>query len=81
MVLFFLGGTAAFAELELVERSTKTEGVTTVTWDSSFQDLGYTVGGPIVMTVTWDVDAGFATFNGFTLRGPQFTPKGPDPAT
>ncbi len=46
----------ARAGLELVKQSTKTVGVTTVTWDSSFRDLDYTVGEPITMTVPWTVD-------------------------
>lgn len=70
----------AFAALVLVERNSETNGATTVTFDSSFEDLNYNRGDEIVMTVTWRVDAGRATFHGFALRGPQFTPKGPDPA-
>lgn len=81
MVLFLAGSTAAFADLQLVERSTETEGDTTITWDSSFEDLNYTVGNEITLRVNWDVNAGFATFNGVALRGPSFTPKGPDAAT
>jgi len=71
----------AFAELVLVEpRSTEEVGATTITWDSSFEDLDYTVGDTIMMRVFWDVDEGFATFAAFNLRPPNFTPKGPDPA-
>lgn len=79
-IIFFMGSTSAFAQLTLVERSTKTEGATTITWDSSFEVLNYVVGNEITMVVNWDVVKGFAMFNGFTLRGPRFTPKGPDPA-
>lgn len=77
-ILVFSG--RAFGALELVEQNTKTVGATTITWDSSFQDLSYTVGNTITMEVHWQVDAGRATFNNFVLRGPRFTPKGPDPA-
>lgn len=70
----------ALAAVELVAQDTKTVGDTTVTWDSSFQDLSYTLGDTIVLPVTWQIDAGSGSFSSFTLRGPQFTPKGPDPA-
>jgi len=68
------------AALELVEQSTKTVGATTVTWDSSLQDLNYTTGTTLIAEVNWSVDAGQATFSNFRLRSPNFTPKGPDPA-
>jgi hypothetical protein len=32
------------------------------------------------MSVQWAVDEGFGEFSAFDLRGPEFTPKGPDPA-
>jgi hypothetical protein len=76
-----LMGSLAIAAVELVEQDTKTVGATTITWDSSFRDLSYTVGDGITIPVNWQVDAGAASFNNFVLRGPRFTPKGPDPAT
>ena len=79
-VVLALVSTPAFASLVLVEQDTKTVGATTITWDSSFEDLNYTVGEPIAMSVHWTVDMGFGEFSDFDLRGPEFTPKGPDPA-
>lgn len=81
MIYLALSLFPAAATLQLVEKSTKTKGATTVTWDSSFQDMDYTLGDTITMTVTWTVDAGVATYDSFGLRGPKFTPKGKDPAT
>ncbi|MGF1615786.1 MAG: hypothetical protein ACFCVA_18270 [Gammaproteobacteria bacterium] len=75
-----LASGSAYAELQLVERDSQQEGATTVTWDASFEDLDYTLGESITMVVNWDVDAGYAKYGDFTLRGPQFTPKGRDPA-
>lgn len=76
-----------------VEESTKTKGATTITWDSSYQDPGYTLGDTIIMTVTWSVDAGAAEYVSFGLKqNPNkaknggdplknaFTPRGGDPA-
>lgn len=80
VVALALISSSAGAAVELVEQDTKTVGATTVTWDSSFQDLNYTVGDPITIPVTWQVDAGSASFDNFVLRSPEFTPKGPDPA-
>jgi len=80
-LLFLIGSSPAFAEPMMVEQSTKTEDTTTVTWDSCFEILEYKLGEPITLVVNWTVDEGAATFNGFSLRGPGFTPKGPDPAT
>ena len=74
-------GSPALAGLELVEQDTKTVGATTITWDSSFEDLDYTIGETIEMNVHWTVDMGFGAFSDFALRGPEFTPKGPDPAS
>lgn len=70
----------AFGAIELVDQETKTVGATTITWDSSFEDLNYTVGQVITLDVNWTVDAGAANYNSFVLRDPKFTPKGPDPA-
>lgn len=70
----------ASADVELVEQSTKTIDETTITFDSSFQDLDYDSGDTITIPVSWIVDAGTANFRNFVLRGPEFTPKGPDPA-
>ncbi len=69
----FLTG-AAYAALVLVEESTSAIGHTTVTWDSSFEDLDYKVGDTVTLNVNWCVDAGVATFNGFELRGRGYTP-------
>jgi hypothetical protein len=79
-VAMSLIGTPALAGLVLVEQDTKTVGETTITWDSSFEDLNYTVGETIEMSVHWTVDEGFGEFSDFDQRGPEFTPKGPDPA-
>lgn len=75
-----LAATLAYAAVELVDQDTKTVGSTTVTWDASFQDLAYRIGSEITLPVTWSVDAGSASFAGVRLRGPAFTPLGPDPA-
>jgi hypothetical protein len=80
MLVLVVGSGVADAALMLVERQTETIGATTITWDSSFEDLNYTLGETITMRVTWDVVAGRAAFLDFVLRGPEFTPKGPDPA-
>jgi len=78
LALLALGGGTILA-LDLVETSTKTKGATTITWDSSFQDLNYSLGDAITMTVNWTVDAGTATYDSFALKG--FTPKSQkDPA-
>lgn len=63
--------------LVLVETSTKTKGATTVTWDSSFEDMDYTLGDPISVTVTWTVDAGAADYIGFDFKDMKHrcTPK------
>jgi hypothetical protein len=81
LLITLLAG-SAYAALVLAERSTSTVGATTVTWDSSFQDLDYSVGDSVNMTVNWCVDAGVATFNGFERRGRGFTPTSKkDPVT
>lgn len=77
-LLVFTAG-VAWAAVSLVERSTKSKGATTITWDSSFEDLDYTSGDWITLNVTWDVDAGVAEYSGFELK--RFTPKSKkDPA-
>lgn len=68
-----LTATVAIAAVSLVERSTKTKGATTITWDSSFQDMDYTLGDTVTFTANWDVDAGAAEYDGFTLK--KVTPK------
>ncbi|RMG55547.1 MAG: hypothetical protein D6723_02510 [Acidobacteria bacterium] len=79
IVAFFMLGISAFAGLSVTEQSTKTKGATTVTWDSAFEDLDYTVGTPITMTVTWTADTGIAEYEGFELK--SFTPRSKkDPA-
>lgn len=57
-----------------VKWSTKTEGATTVTWTSSFEDVDYTVGDTVQVVVTWDVLAGVAQYEDFGLKGKGFTP-------
>jgi len=68
-VALALTATIVFAELELVETDTKTNGATTVTWDSSFADFSYTLSETITMTVTWIV-TGTAEYDSFDLRCP-----------
>jgi len=57
-----------------VKWSTKTEGATTVTWTSSFEDLDYTLGETVQVVVNWDVLAGAAQYEDFGLKGKGFTP-------
>ena len=71
VVALALTATIVFAALELVGTDTRTNGVTTVTWDSRFADLDYTLGETITMTVTWNVDAGAAEYDSFGLRCPD----------
>ena len=71
--LVALGTTAAVAAVTLTETSTKTKGVTTVTWDSSFHDDAYNVGDTVSFTVHWNVDTGTDEYAGFGLR--RVTPK------
>lgn len=69
----------ALATLSLEETSTKAKGATTITWGSSFQDLNYSLGDTITMTVNWTVDAGLATYDSFAPK--RFTPTSQkDPA-
>ncbi|MFQ5351454.1 MAG: hypothetical protein ACE5D3_00075 [Candidatus Binatia bacterium] len=76
--LVFLAAQAS-ATVQLVKTSTKTKGATTIKWDSGFQDLDYTIGDTITLTVNWTVDAGAASYDSFVLR--HFTPKSrKDPA-
>lgn len=77
LVALALTATIVFAELELVETHTRTNGETTVTWDSSFADFDYTLGATVTMTVRWTVDAGAATYESFDLRCPGN--DGPNP--
>ena len=78
LVVVGLALTAAivFAEIELVGMDTKTNGVTTVTWDSRFADLDYTLDDTITMTVTWTVatGTGAAMYADFDLRCPDNGP-------
>ena len=85
--LLAFSASPASAVLGLVETSTKTVGNTTIDFDSSFEDLDYTLGDTINLTVTWSVSAGAASFVGFELKGKGYTPiskrnprKGSDPA-
>lgn len=74
----FLAGTSWAAPVA-VESETDTLGATIITWESSFEDLDYSVGDMITLTVNWTVDEGAAEFNEFTLR--RYTPKSKmDPA-
>jgi len=80
VVTFAVVAAPVFAALVLVETSTKTIGATTVTWESSSQDMDYTLGHTITMTMDWTVDAGAASYDSFALK--RFTPKSKkDPAT
>ena len=47
--------------------------VTTITWDSSFEDLAYQIDNPTTMSVDWSIDAGDASYYDFTLK--NVTPK------
>lgn len=77
MVLAF--ASMATATLSTTEMSTKTVGATTITWESSFHDLGYTLDDTVTMTVDWVVDAGAASYGSFVLK--HYTPKSKkDPA-
>jgi hypothetical protein len=79
MIYLALSMFPASAELQLVERSTKTKGATTITWDSSFQDLDYTKGDPISIEVTWTVNAGAAEYESLSFK--KATPRSKkDPA-
>ncbi|MFH2089743.1 MAG: hypothetical protein ABIK82_19050 [Pseudomonadota bacterium] len=71
ILILFCG--VAQAQVVAVETSTETVGATTITWESNFEDLNYTVGDPILMTVSWTVDAGTATYNETVFR--HYTPK------
>lgn len=71
IVALFCG--AAQAQVTAVETSTDTLGATIITWESGFEDLDYTLGDPIVMTVSWTVDEGLASYNDAVLR--HYTPK------
>jgi len=77
--LFVLCSGAVQAEVVPVELCTDTSGATIISFDCNFEDLDYTVGDPIVLTATWTVDAGAATFEEALLR--HYTPKSKnDPA-
>ena len=77
-LLVFSAG-VTWGSLNLAERSTKSKGSTTITWDSSFHDMDYTLGNVINVVIDWDVDLGAATYDGFALR--RYTPKSKkDPA-
>jgi len=71
VVALALTATIVFAALELGGTDTRTNGVTTVTWDSRFADLDYTLGETVTMTMTWNVDAGAAEYVDFGLRCPD----------
>jgi len=71
VVALALTATIVFAALELVGTDTRTNGVTTVTWDSRFADLDYTLGETSTMTMTWNIDAGAAEYKSFSLRCPN----------
>ncbi|MBC8263709.1 MAG: hypothetical protein H8E47_06265 [Anaerolineales bacterium] len=81
VVALALTATIVFAALEPVGTDTRTNGETTVTWDSRFADLDYTLGDTITMTVTWTVDVGDAEYDSFGLGSGSFTPRSrQDPA-
>ncbi len=77
-VLIALWAAPAFALLEPCDPAEDTEeiGATMmITFDSCFQDLGYTLGNPIPMTFDWIVTGdGTCTFDKVELRGKEYTP-------
>ncbi len=64
-----VGNAAASTSLQAAETSTETKGATTVTWESSFADLDYTLGDTLTMTVNWEVESGAASYDSFVLKG------------
>ncbi len=64
----------AFAVLEDCGEETETLGETSVSYDSCIQDLDYTVGDSITMTVDWMVTGGSCTFEDFVLKTKKVTP-------
>ncbi|MCK4827095.1 PKD domain-containing protein, partial [bacterium] len=73
-------GTFSYADVEPVAQRSKSVGVTTVTWDSVFQDFNYESPSTVRIPVSWTVDSGTASFNNFSLK--SFGPKTKkDPAT
>lgn len=64
------------------EESELLENGVTVTWTSGLAGFDYTEGTDYLRTVTWSVDQGSSTFDGFTVRTPMpisWTPVGPTP--
>lgn len=72
-VVLVLAGTVV-AVVGPVDESDRTYGATKITWESSFQDLDYTINDVTTFTVNWTVDTGVASYDGFFLRGKEFTP-------
>jgi len=71
-VAILFAGSVSAAPI-VVESETDTLGATIITWEASFEDLDYTLGNPIVLTVNWIVVEGSATYDSFVLR--SYTPK------
>ena len=70
-------GFAQAEQLALVETNEMTFGeTTTIVWESSWEDLNYTLGETIPLSVMWEVVAGSAEFQEFMARKKTFTPKG-----
>ena len=81
VVALALTATSVFAELNVTETSTRTNGATTISWDFRFTDLDYTLGDTVTLTATWNVDEGAAEYVGFDLGSISFTPMSKkDPA-
>ena len=69
--IFLFAGSVSAAPV-VVESETDTLGATIITWESSFEDLDYAVGDPVILTINWTVDQGIAAYDSFALR--RYTP-------
>lgn len=63
----------ALAVVVAVGTGDKTVGNTRIVWDSSFQDLSYTLGDTVNLTVNWTVMSGAATYDRFEFK--KVTPR------
>lgn len=74
----FIGGNA-YAAPAATETCSDTLDATIVNWTCEFEDLDYTLGSVLTLTVTWSVDQGFADYDWVGFR--SYTPKAKnDPA-
>jgi hypothetical protein len=71
-VAVFLAVGSAEGAVVVTGHDTDTVGTNEVTWISSFEDLDYTLGAPITLTVVWS-STGLVEFDNVGLRG--YTPK------